>query len=83
MVTEMDRITGLDGEGVMLRRADSRYEGKRSDKLLKVKKFEDAEAIIIGYEPGTGRLKGLMGALKVRDCTNEKEFKIGGGFKDE
>ena len=36
----------------MLRKAKSLYVGKRSDTLLKVKTFFDAEAKVIGYEPG-------------------------------
>ena len=45
----MDNITNNGGEGVMLRDPESKYEGKRTDKLLKVKKFEDAEATVIGH----------------------------------
>ena len=36
----------------MLREARSLYVAKRSSTLLKVKTFFDAEAIVIGYEPG-------------------------------
>ena len=49
LAEEMDRITEAKGEGVMLRDPESLYENKRSDKLLKVKKFEDAEATVIGH----------------------------------
>ncbi len=77
----MDKVTGAGGEGVMLRNPNSKYETKRSDQLLKVKKFEDAEAVVIGHEPGTGRLTGLMGAIRVREA-NGTEFKIGSGFND-
>lgn len=37
-------------EGVMLRWANDPYEFKRSRKLLKRKPFEDAEAIVVGFE---------------------------------
>lgn len=82
LVTEMDKITGAGGEGVMLRKPDSVYEKKRSDKLLKVKKFEDAEAVVIGHEAGTGRLTGLTGAIRVKEADG-MEFKIGSGFNDK
>jgi len=49
LLEEMDRICGDKGEGVMLRDPKSLYERKRSDKLLKVKRFEDAEATVIGH----------------------------------
>src|SRR4051794_31804664 len=41
---ELDRLEKLGGEGLMLRRAGSRYESGRSATLLKVKRFHDAEA---------------------------------------
>ena len=43
---EMDKVTAGKGEGMMIRDPDSKYEGKRSDTLLKVKKFDDAEAVV-------------------------------------
>jgi DNA ligase-1 len=36
----------------MLREPGSLYVGKRSMTLLKVKTFLDAEAKVVGYEPG-------------------------------
>ena len=36
----------------MLRKPHSKYEGKRSSTLLKVKTFFDAEAEVVRYEPG-------------------------------
>ena len=65
----------------MLRQPESKYENKRSDKLLKVKKFDDAEATVIAIEEGEGRLKDLMGAIRVKS-DDGKEFKIGSGFND-
>ena len=37
---------------LMLREPRSLYVAKRSSTLLKVKTFFDAEAVVIGYEPG-------------------------------
>lgn len=39
----------------MLRVAKSKYVGKRDKSLLKVKTFYDAEAKVVGYEPGRVR----------------------------
>lgn len=77
----MDKITNNGGEGVMIRDPESKYEGRRTDKLLKVKKFEDAEATVIGHEKGTGRCSAMLGALRVRG-DDGIEFKIGSGFDD-
>jgi ATP-dependent DNA ligase len=34
---------------MMIKDPESKYEGRRSDKLLKVKKFDDAEATVVGH----------------------------------
>lgn len=67
----------------MLKAPKSRYEHRRSDNLLKVKKFLDSEAVILGHEEGTGRCEGMLGALKVMDLKTKLKFKIGSGFTDE
>ena len=36
---EMDRVIAKKGEGIMLKGPKSRYENRRSDQLLKVKRF--------------------------------------------
>lgn len=78
----MDKVIAKKGEGIMLRDPNSLYEGRRSDKLLKVKKFDDAEATVIGHEKGTGRCSSMLGAIRVRG-DNGIEFKIGSGFTDD
>jgi DNA ligase-1 len=65
----------------MIKDPNSQYENKRSDFLLKVKKFEDAEATVIGHQRGTGRCIDMCGALEVRG-DDGIEFKIGSGFTD-
>ena len=77
----MDKICGGKGEGVMLKDPKSKYEGTRSFSLLKVKRFEDAEATVIGHEKGTGRCETMCGAIIVRE-KDGTEFKIGSGFSD-
>jgi DNA ligase-1 len=81
LMEEMDKVIAEKGEGIMIRDPESIYEGKRSDTLLKVKKFDDAEALVIGHNKGTGRCTGMLGALVVRE-KDGTEFKIGGGFDD-
>ena len=78
---ELARIEALGGEGLMLRQPGSKYVAGRSATLLKVKTFRDAEAVVIGHQPGAGRHKGRMGALLVR-LASGAEFAIGTGFSD-
>jgi len=64
-----------------LRQPESIYEAARSATLLKVKPYDDAEATVIAHEPGQGKYRGRLGALRVR--TDEgKEFSVGSGFTD-
>jgi DNA ligase-1 len=77
----MDKICGGKGEGVMLKDPNSKYERTRSFSLLKVKRFEDAEATVIGHERGDGRCYMMCGAIIVRE-KDGTEFKIGSGFSD-
>lgn len=47
----------------------SKYEGKRSNSLLKVKTFYDAEAKVIAHHKGSGKNSAVMGAVEcVMEC---------------
>lgn len=69
------------GEGLMLHRADASYESGRSDVLLKLKPWLDAEAVVLAHRPGRGKHMGRLGALRVR-TPEGAEFEIGTGFSD-
>jgi DNA ligase-1 len=78
---ELVRVQELGGEGLMLREPGSKYEAGRSSTLLKVKTFHDAEALVLGHEPGAGRHKGRLGALSVQLADGTK-LRVGTGFSD-
>ena len=69
-------------EGVMLNRTSAGYQSGRSDALLKLKPYFDAEAEVIAHLPGRGKYEGLLGALRVRG-ENGIEFSVGTGFTDQ
>lgn len=81
LLSTLDSIQKLGGEGVMLRQPGSLYDGRRSSTLLKVKTFLDDEATVTDYEAGKGRHKGRTGALWV--TWNKKRFKVGTGLSDK
>ncbi|MCL1477684.1 MULTISPECIES: DNA ligase [unclassified Marinobacter] len=81
LMARRDKMIAVGGEGLMLRRGASLYKAGRSDDLLKVKRFDDAEAIVVGILPGKGKYQGMMGALRVR-LAGKREFRIGSGFSD-
>lgn len=74
-------VTEQGAEGLMLKRFDSPYMRGRSSKLLKMKSYQDAEAVVIAHLPGQGKYEGMMGSLLVRDARG-REFKLGTGFSD-
>lgn len=75
-------VTDEGGEGLMLHRETALYASGRSQDLLKLKLFTDAEATVIGYRPGKGQFAGQVGSLKVR--TDEGViFFIGSGLTHE
>lgn len=79
--SELTRIEALGGEGLMLRQPGSLYESRRSRTLLKVKRFHDAEALVVGHQPGQGRHRGRLGALRV-ELPGGVRFSVGTGFTD-
>jgi DNA ligase-1 len=82
LLDELKTVASLGGEGLMIRKPGAVYEAGRSATILKVKPWDDAEAVVVGYEPGKGRHKGVVGGLLVR-MPNGKEFNLGTGLTDE
>ena len=78
----LQEVVNAGGEGLMLHRADALYEAGRSPALLKLKPLQDADAVVVGHQPGQGRHAGRLGALKVR-IQGGREFLLGTGFSDE
>ena len=73
------KLTTKGAEGVMIRAPKSPYESKRSSYLLKVKQQFDAECKIVGYNEGSGKYKGKLGAFKCQLVKNKSiEFNISG-----
>jgi len=60
---KMEKAIGAGFEGLMYRHPDSKYEGKRSSGLLKVKTFRDDEFTAVDVEEGNGKLQGKAGAI--------------------
>ncbi len=80
MQNYFDDIIENGGEGIILKNPNANYEGGRSDKVLKLKKFEDAEGVVIDIKisPKTKVLQSVK--LKL---ANDIVFDLGGGFSDQ
>ncbi|MGB7479970.1 MAG: DNA ligase [Burkholderiaceae bacterium] len=75
-------VVHAGGEGLMLHRGDAPYRALRSDDLLKVKIHDDAEARVIAHLPGSGKHRGMLGALLV-ESADGRRFKLGSGLSAE
>ncbi|GAA59401.1 DNA ligase [Pseudoalteromonas sp. BSi20652] len=76
-----EKITNQGAEGVMLHLASAKHTDGRSNALLKLKPYLDAEAVVIAHLPGKGKYQDMLGALKVK-TTQGQVFSIGTGFSD-
>lgn len=80
-------VTVGRGEGLMLRRPSSSWQPERVYDLLKVKKCQDAEAVVVGYVWGRetdrgSRHLGRMGSLRCRTDSGVL-FEMSGFTDDE
>ena len=69
------------GEGLMLHRADALWQSGRTDALFKLKPELDEEGLVVGHQPGKGRLLGMTGALLVQMPSGQR-FALGSGLSD-
>jgi DNA ligase-1 len=65
----------------MLHLASAPYQTGRGDALLKLKPHLDAEAVVVGHQPGRGKLAGQVGALEVASPGGRRLF-IGSGMSE-
>ena len=81
LLRQLRALSGAGAEGLMLRRADAPYRAGRSNDLIKLKLFEDAEAEVVAHLPGQGKYQHMTGALLVQMPSGQR-FKIGSGLSD-
>ena len=75
----LEKMVREDKEGLMLNR-DSKYECKRHNGILKVKRFYTVDLMITAVEEGSGRNVGRLGAFVVDYKGNS--LNVGSGFSD-
>lgn len=82
LMSELDSIVDAQGEGLMLHHKEAQYKAGRNTQIMKLKRYDDDEAIVLEHIPGKGKYTNQLGSLKVK--TKEGIiFKIGSGFSDE
>ncbi|MFO7706348.1 MAG: DNA ligase [Halopseudomonas sp.] len=78
----LDALVAAGSEGLMLHHQDALYRSGRSQDLLKYKRYEDAEARVVGYTAGKGKYTGQVGALVV-EGEDGRRFRLGSGLSDQ
>jgi DNA ligase-1 len=81
LMRHLDQVIAAKGEGLMLHHGNAQYRAGRTNDVLKVKRFDDAEATVIAHLPGKGKYHNMLGALLV-ETENGIQFRIGTGFSD-
>jgi DNA ligase-1 len=71
-------------EGVMIKNCDAPYICKRSTDWMKYKPVITVDLQVVGFEEGTGRNEGRLGALVCSGVDDGKEItvNVGSGFSD-
>jgi DNA ligase-1 len=71
-------------EGIMIKDPEARYETKRSVAWLKQKPFIEVSLTVVGFEEGTGKNAGRLGALIVEGTDDGKMIRtnVGSGLTD-
>jgi DNA ligase-1 len=71
-------------EGIMIKSMDAPYECKRSDFWMKWKPTITVDLNIVGFEEGTGRNAGRLGAIICEGVDNDRTIRVnvGSGLSD-
>lgn len=70
-------------EGVVAKRADSRYlPGRRSSTWVKVKHSRTQEVVVVGWRPGKRKIASLLLAVPDDDGALRYAGRVGSGFTD-
>lgn len=72
-------------EGIMIKNLDAPYICKRSDSWMKWKPTITVDLTIVGFEEGTGRNAGRLGAIIYEGVDNERTIcvNVGTGYSDK
>lgn len=70
-------------EGIILKNMNSKWVGKRSKDLCKIKEIQDCDLRCIGWEYGTGKNSNRMGNLIFGTDDGELVVSVGTGYSDK
>lgn len=79
-------VADMGLEGLVAKRDDSRYQGRRSGAWVKIKRVHRLSALVSGYDPGEGHRAATFGCLHLSLVDEEMRLvpigSVGTGFTD-
>jgi len=79
---KLNEVVTNKGEGLMLHHKNAYYKVGRNKHLMKLKHYQDDEAVVIEHLSGKGKYQHMLGSLLVETKAG-LQFKIGTGFSDQ
>ena len=79
---KLEDVVAQKGEGLMLHHKEALYGSGRVNHLLKVKQYDEDKGKIIGYKPGKGKYKDMVGAL-ILELKDGMIVNVGSGLSDD
>jgi len=70
-------------EGIILKSQDGIWEDKRSKNQIKFKGELETDLLITGFEQGTGKYEGMLGAIICESSDGVIKVNVGSGFNDD
>lgn len=75
-------LLAMGEEGIILKDLNGIWENKRSKSLIKFKGEFEADLVCVGWEEGTGKNAGRLGALVIETGCGRLRSNVGTGFSD-
>lgn len=69
-------------EGVIVKSPKASWKNVRSTEMVKLKGINDCDLVVCGYQYGTGRFEGVLGALLCKSVDGKVQVKVGTGFTE-
>lgn len=70
-------------EGIILKSRNGIWENKRSKNQIKYKAELECDLVCVGWEEGTGKNVGRLGALQLESACGKLKVGVGSGFTDK
>ena len=70
-------------EGIVLKSKHNYWQDTRVTDCVKLKEIKDCDLKVVGYQEGTGKYAGMLGALLCESSDGKLKVSVGSGFSDE